>query len=288
MATDDQWFVKAADGKEYGPAARATLVAWARDSRIEPSSLISSDRKTWTPAPLMRELGMEWLVETESGQFFGPFHRNVVESLRSRGMLLPSSRTYRLTAERPSDADKAKELSETLLQTRKDLTAAQAKANALAEEIAEERRLRTAVAEELNQGKRQNTELADELNQLQGQYRTLNEERTRLQDELKNVQDELKNVQAELKDAQRNLASALDKVKDERRRAEELEKKLDKAKRDRQKSGGLFHGLFGGSSGDLAALEQAVRRELAAAKYQQSVRRGPQSAAPRSPDVIDV
>lgn len=288
MNTDCQWFVKTVDGNEYGPAAQATLITWAQDSRIEPSSLISSDRKTWTPAPLMRELGMEWLVETESGRFFGPFHRNVVESLRSRGMLLPSSRTYRLTAEQPSDADKAKKLSEALLQTRKDLTAAQAKADALSKEIAEERRQRTAVAEELNQGKKQNTELADALNQLQDQYRTLNEERMCLQAELKSAQDELRNVQAELKEAQSNLTSALNKVKDERSRAEELEKKLDKAKRDGQKSGGLFHGLFGGSSGDLSALEQAVRRELAAAKYQQSVRRGPQSAAPRSPDVIDV
>ena len=69
-----EWYVKTDDGNVYGPADLQKLVQWAKDGRIEPTSLLSADRVKWTPAPLMRELDMKWIVETEFGKLFGPFH----------------------------------------------------------------------------------------------------------------------------------------------------------------------------------------------------------------------
>ena len=58
-----EWYVRMSDGNVYGPADVAALVSWAEDGRVDPSSSLSKDRIKWTPAQLMPELEMEWLVE---------------------------------------------------------------------------------------------------------------------------------------------------------------------------------------------------------------------------------
>ena len=104
MADKKDLFVRTEDGKVYGPADVASLVEWAKDGRIEPSCFVSSDRINWTPAQLMPELEMKWLVETEPGKFFGPFHRQVVSSLFHEGQLPQGAKAYRLH-EFPIDED---------------------------------------------------------------------------------------------------------------------------------------------------------------------------------------
>ena len=91
-----EWFVRTEDGRVYGPADIASLVAWAKDGRIEPSGFVSRDRLSWVPAQLMPELEMKWLVETEPGKVFGPFNRALVVSLFSRGALPADAKAYRL------------------------------------------------------------------------------------------------------------------------------------------------------------------------------------------------
>ena len=82
MADSGAWYLKMDDGTVYGPADLNRLQAWAREGRVGPSSQISSDRKSWTPAPLMPELGMEWIVEVGMGQYYGPFHPDVIREDR--------------------------------------------------------------------------------------------------------------------------------------------------------------------------------------------------------------
>ena len=91
-----EWYVRTADGRVYGPADVASLVAWARDGRIEPTGFVSRDRLSWTPAQLMPELEMKWLVETEPGKVFGPFNRALVVSLFSRKSVPDGAKAYRL------------------------------------------------------------------------------------------------------------------------------------------------------------------------------------------------
>ena len=96
MADLQEWFVRTEDGKVYGPASVASLAEWAKDGRVEPSCFVSSDRINWRPAQLMPELEMKWLVETEPGKFFGPFHRQVVSRLFRDGQVPEGAKAYRL------------------------------------------------------------------------------------------------------------------------------------------------------------------------------------------------
>ena len=104
MADTKDLFVRTEDGNVYGPADVASLVEWAKDGRIEPSCFVSSDRINWTPAQLMPELEMKWLVETEPGKFFGPFHRQVVSRLFHDKQVPDGAKAYRLH-EFPIDED---------------------------------------------------------------------------------------------------------------------------------------------------------------------------------------
>ena len=96
MENEDKWYVRMEDGKVYGPADIRSLVEWAADGRIEPTSFVSRDRKSWQPAQTKSELEMKWLVETEPGKVFGPFNRAVVSGLFRDGMAGESAKAYRL------------------------------------------------------------------------------------------------------------------------------------------------------------------------------------------------
>ena len=98
MENAREWYVKTADGNVYGPADVASLVKWAEDGRIDYSVSISRDRVSWSPAHLMRELAMEWLVEVEPGRFLGPYNRRYMIASRNDGSLPEEMRLYRLHA----------------------------------------------------------------------------------------------------------------------------------------------------------------------------------------------
>ena len=101
---DCKWYVRSSDGKVYGPADLDALVVWAREGRIEPGGFVSHDRKSWTPAQLMPELEMKWVVEAEPGKLFGPFNRKMVEHLVETGSMPMGAVVYR-RHELPVDQD---------------------------------------------------------------------------------------------------------------------------------------------------------------------------------------
>ena len=76
-----KWYVKNADGKVFGPVDDEKLLAWVKDERVEPFAGVSNDLKTWKLASLVPSLEMDWLVENEPGQFYGPTHRAVIDDL---------------------------------------------------------------------------------------------------------------------------------------------------------------------------------------------------------------
>ena len=92
------------DGNVYGPADVASLVSWAEDGRIDPSSSLSKDRIRWTPAQLMDELEMKWLVELEPGKPLGPYNRKYLVASIADGSLPAETKAYRLH-EFPIDED---------------------------------------------------------------------------------------------------------------------------------------------------------------------------------------
>ena len=97
MSAIVMWRVRLDDGHEYGPVDEGRLLLWAREGRITPSTLISSDGESWIQAPRKPELGMVWLVEAPSGEYFGPFHHDVVQGLLDSKKITSESRTFRLS-----------------------------------------------------------------------------------------------------------------------------------------------------------------------------------------------
>jgi hypothetical protein len=68
-----RWFLrKHEDGTVFGPLSFDQLAKWASTAQVAPHDAISSDQLTWVKAPMLPELGMDWLVELTSEQYYGP------------------------------------------------------------------------------------------------------------------------------------------------------------------------------------------------------------------------
>jgi hypothetical protein len=67
------WFLrKHEDGAIFGPLPFAQLARWASSAQVAPHDVVSSDQLTWIKAPMLPELGMDWLVEVTTERFYGP------------------------------------------------------------------------------------------------------------------------------------------------------------------------------------------------------------------------
>jgi hypothetical protein len=67
------WFLrKYEDGSIFGPVRLEQIMRWAATAQIAPHDTISNDQQTWTKAPMLPQLGMDWLVELTSEHYYGP------------------------------------------------------------------------------------------------------------------------------------------------------------------------------------------------------------------------
>jgi hypothetical protein len=72
-ASGQSWFLrKHEDGTVFGPLSFEQLAQWASAAQVAPHDAISSDQLSWMKAPMLPELGMDWLVELTSEQYYGP------------------------------------------------------------------------------------------------------------------------------------------------------------------------------------------------------------------------
>ena len=68
-----EWFLrKHEDGSIFGPLPFAQLTRWASAAQIAPHDALSTDCETWIKAPMVPQLGMDWLVEVTSERYYGP------------------------------------------------------------------------------------------------------------------------------------------------------------------------------------------------------------------------
>ena len=118
MNDKKEWYVRMSDGNVYGPADVESLVSWAEEGRIEPTSSLSRDRIEWTPAQLMPELEMKWLVEVEPGKTTGPYNRKFLIVSSADGSLPAEAKVYRLH-EFPVDKDPPPEIVEKIVEVEK-------------------------------------------------------------------------------------------------------------------------------------------------------------------------
>lgn len=70
---NQRWFLrKHEDGSIFGPLSFTQLARWASTAQIAPHDSISTDQLTWIKAPMLPELGMDWLVELTTERYYGP------------------------------------------------------------------------------------------------------------------------------------------------------------------------------------------------------------------------
>src|SRR3989440_11716475 len=71
--SSQRWFLrKYQDGTLFGPISFEQLAAWASAAQVAPHDLVSVDQETWLKAPMLPQLGMDWLVEVTSEHLYGP------------------------------------------------------------------------------------------------------------------------------------------------------------------------------------------------------------------------
>jgi len=73
MDDAQNWYLmKHDDGSVFGPVPFEQLRSWALDAQVSPLDKVSSDEKTWTKAPMVPELEMDYIVEVSPDQYYGP------------------------------------------------------------------------------------------------------------------------------------------------------------------------------------------------------------------------
>lgn len=72
-AAAQQWFLrKHEDGSIFGPITFQQLSRWASSAQVAPHDSISSDQENWMKAPMLPDLGMDWIAEVTSERLYGP------------------------------------------------------------------------------------------------------------------------------------------------------------------------------------------------------------------------
>ena len=70
---NQSWFLrKHEDGSTFGPVRFDQIAHWAGTAQIAPHDTLSNDQQTWVKAPMLAQLGMDWLVELTSEHYYGP------------------------------------------------------------------------------------------------------------------------------------------------------------------------------------------------------------------------
>jgi hypothetical protein len=84
--TAKDWFLrKHEDGTVFGPLSFELLSRWASAAQIAPHDGISNDQQTWTKAPMVPQLGMDWLVEVTSEHYYGPTTLGAIQEFMRLG-----------------------------------------------------------------------------------------------------------------------------------------------------------------------------------------------------------
>jgi hypothetical protein len=89
---DPSWYLRKYEGGGiFGPLPFDQLSRWAAKARIAPRDLVSSDQQTWIKAPMVSELGMDWLVEVTTERYYGPTTLGAINEFVRLGEVTPDN-----------------------------------------------------------------------------------------------------------------------------------------------------------------------------------------------------
>ena len=84
--SDPSWYLlKHEDASVFGPISFALLAEWAQAAQISPLDKISTDGTSWMRAPMLPELRMDWLVQVNAQQCYGPTTLEAVREFLAGG-----------------------------------------------------------------------------------------------------------------------------------------------------------------------------------------------------------
>ena len=79
------YLLKSENSEVFGPVDFDQLTAWATAAQVSPLDKISSDQETWFKAPMVPELGMDYLIELTSEQLYGPTTLGAIQEFINLG-----------------------------------------------------------------------------------------------------------------------------------------------------------------------------------------------------------
>lgn len=86
------WFLKKfGAGDIHGPVSFEKLREWADAAQINPQDSVSTDGRSWTKAPMIAELKMDWLVEVPDNPLYGPTTAGALLEFIRMGEIAPST-----------------------------------------------------------------------------------------------------------------------------------------------------------------------------------------------------
>lgn len=89
--TQTWYLLKHGDNNIFGPASFEQLRTWATEAQVSPLDKISTDQTSWLRAPMLPDLGMDWLVEVTSEHCYGPTSLGSVREFLLRGEIGPET-----------------------------------------------------------------------------------------------------------------------------------------------------------------------------------------------------
>lgn len=274
MNLEGDIYLRNGNGKVFGPVSMSVLQKWACDGRVEPTAQISSDLKEWIAAPNIPALGMEWVVENNPGQFYGPTHRAVIDDFIKSGTLAVGARFYRdmrggLAERAEHEAALRAEMEQAQAEREKALQVEHE--HALNEVKAEVRRLqetyvaeRTAAEDARVHAAQQTADVQRELEAARAEVAALKAARAELEETLAATQKERDELKEELGPFRRPAKANMDVVVPEVIISDEPPPKPLQGFGPAPKEGApSLEGIFGGKVSSLADLERQAQAELA-------------------------
>ena len=79
------YLLKAENNEVFGPVNFQQLTTWATSAQISPLDKVSIDQQTWFKAPMVPELGMDWLIELTTEQLYGPTTLGAIQEFLNLG-----------------------------------------------------------------------------------------------------------------------------------------------------------------------------------------------------------
>src|SRR5205807_9718490 len=91
-ASSHLWFLrKHQGGSVFGPISFDQLAGWDSSAQVAPQDVVSTDQETWLKAPMVAQLGMDWLVELTSEHYFGPTTVGAIQEFIRLGDINPDT-----------------------------------------------------------------------------------------------------------------------------------------------------------------------------------------------------